>query len=96
MLWVNQFLIFGPLLCIHAQFVCEKRADPLTPCLPDLPDENTNETKAYKDNQDNCSEEPITITINLQKGDNKSVDYKLNDPSEPNPKQDQNKHTFEE
>jgi hypothetical protein len=61
-----------------------------------LPDENTNETKAYKDNQDNCSEEPITITINLQKGDNKSVDYKVNDPSEPNPKQDQNKHTFEE
>ena len=38
LLWVNQFLIFGPMLCLHAQYVIEKKADPFTPCLCDLPE----------------------------------------------------------
>lgn len=70
--------------------MCEKRADPLTPCLPDLPEGN--EIKACKDNQNNCCIEQITI--NLQKGDNKNVDYKLNDSFEP--KKDHLNHTIEE
>lgn len=42
LLWVNQFLIFGPFLTLHAQYVVEKKADPLTPCFPDMPLEHEN------------------------------------------------------
>lgn len=75
MLWVNQFLVFGPLLCIHAQYVCEKRADPLTPCLPDLPEQT--ETKSSKDNLDECSVEQIAF--DLHKSGNHSADCKPKD-----------------
>jgi len=34
-LWVNQFLIFGPLLSFHAEAVCQNVSDPFTPCLPE-------------------------------------------------------------
>jgi len=84
-LWMNQFLVFGPLLCIHAQYVCEKRADPLTPCLPDL---HPTETKSSKDNLEDCSVEQISF--NLHKTSNHSVDVKPKDPTAFKPDQNNN------
>lgn len=63
MLWLNQFLIFGPLLCIHAQYVCENRADPFTPCLPDVQAENEENNELINDQKnddENNQNLPIT------------------------------------
>jgi len=44
-LWINQFLIFGPLLSFHAQLVCQNESDPFTPCLPE-PNQKTKESES--------------------------------------------------
>lgn len=88
LLWVNQFLIFGPLLCLHAQWVCEKKADPFTPCFPDLPDEhqcsdlqNNTETNNNIQSEDHVHN---VKSINHTLSNDNDVDVNIQNQNTPN------------
>lgn len=72
LLWVNQFLIFGPFLTLHAQYVVEKKSDPLTPCFPDMPLEHENIELPHDPETNNVQFQNVQNidSINLNLGEN--------------------------
>jgi len=90
LLWVNQFLIFGPLLCLHAQWVCEKKADPFTPCFPDMPDEDEHQCSDVPNhtetNNNIQSEEQMhnVKSINHSLSNENDIDVNIQNQNTPN------------